>query len=154
MRKYLLSLFFSFTIFTFYAQDLDVRADIGNPSNVINDGFIDLEVTGGTPPYTYKWNNQDTPLNSKRAEGLVEGIPYNVIITDATGASTTRSYTVEADAITEHFNGTFAPIVEAMGGVLFWDPFSAIGVYDPVVYADVKNVPTPGWTANVEERFV
>src|SRR5690606_20621514 len=79
---------------------------------------------------------------------------YNVIITDATGASTTRSYTVDAEAITEHFNGTFAPIVATMGAVLFWDPFSAIGVYDPVVYADVKNVPTQGWTATVEDKFV
>ncbi len=154
MRKYILSLFFTFSIFSLFAQELDVQANIGNPTNVINDGFIDLNVTGGTPPYTYKWNNQGTPLTSPRAEGLVEGIPYNVIITDATGASTTRSYTVRAEAITEHFNGTFAPIVAAMGGVLFWDPFSAIGIYDPVVYADVKNVPTPGWTANVEDRFV
>ncbi|QED37671.1 amino acid carrier protein [Antarcticibacterium arcticum] len=154
MRKYILSLFFTFSIISLFAQDLDVKANIGNPSKIINDGFIDLDVTGGTPPYTYKWNNQGTSLNSKRAEGLVEGIPYNVIITDATGASTTRSYSVEAEAITEHFNGTFAPIVATMGAVLFWDPFSAIGVYDPVVYADVKNVPTPGWTANVEDRFV
>ncbi|MEP6262642.1 MAG: amino acid carrier protein [Gillisia sp.] len=154
MRKYLLSLFFSFSLISIFAQDLDVKANIGNPSKIINDGFIDLEVSGGTPPYTYKWNNQGTSLSSKRAEGLVEGIPYNVIITDATGASTTRSYTVDAEAITEHFNGTFAPIVATMGAVLFWDPFSAIGVYDPVVYADVKNVPTPGWTATVEDRFV
>lgn len=154
MRKYLLSLFFTFSIISLFAQDLDVQADIGNPSNVINDGFIDLKVTGGTEPYTYQWSNQSTPLTSPRAEGLVEGIPYNVLVTDATGASTTRSYTVKAEAITEHFNGTFAPIVAAMGGVLFWDPFSAIGVYDPVVYADLKNVPTPGWEANIEERFV
>ena len=154
MRKYLLSLFFSISVISLFAQDLDVKANIGNPSKIINDGFIDLDVTGGTPPYTYKWNNQGTSLSSQRAEGLVEGIPYNVIITDATGASTTRSYTVDAEAITEHFNGTFAPIVQTMGAVLFWDPFSAVGVYDPVVYADVKNVPTPGWTANVEDRFV
>ncbi len=154
MRKYLLSVFFLLFVVSVFAQELDVKANIGNPSRIINDGFVDLEVTGGTPPYSYKWSSQSTALTSPRAQGLVEGIPYSVIVTDAAGASTTRSYTVEAEAITEHFNGTFAPIVETMGAVLFWDLFSAIGIYDPVVYADLKNVPTPGWTAGIEERFV
>lgn len=154
MRKYLLSVFFSFSLLSVFAQGLDVKPTIGNPSKLINDGFIDLEVTGGTPPYNYKWDDQNTSLTSSRAQGLVEGISYNVVITDAEGTSTTRSYTVEAEAITEHFNGTFAPIVETMGAVLFWDLFSAIGIYDPVVYADVKNVPTPGWEAGIEDRFV
>jgi AGCS family alanine or glycine:cation symporter len=154
MSKYILSLFFCFSFITLFAQDLDVKANVGNPSKIINDGFIDLEVTGGNPPYSYMWSHQETSLTSPRAQGLIEGIPYNVIITDSQGASTTRSYKVEAEAITEIFNGTFAPIVETMGAVLFWDPFSAIGIYDPVVYADVKNVPTPGWTATVEDKFI
>ncbi|HSI69865.1 MAG TPA: amino acid carrier protein [Gillisia sp.] len=154
MRKYLLSLFFSFSILSLFAQELDVKANIGNPSNIINDGFIELEVTGGVPPYTYKWDDQGTALHSPRAQGLAEGVPVNVIITDAEGTSTTRSYKVEAQAITEHFNGSFKPIVASMEKVLFWDLFSAIGIYDPVVYADVKNVPTPGWTAGIEDRFI
>ncbi len=154
MRKYLLSLFFSFSLISLFAQELDVKADIGNPSNVINDGFIDLEVTGGTPPYTYKWNNQSTPLTSPRASGLIEGLPYTVFITDAAGNSTTRSYKVKAEAITEIFNSTFAPIVEKMGAILFWDPFSAVGIYDPIVYADVKRVAAPGWTPSLDAKFV
>lgn len=64
MRKYLLSLFFTFSVISFFAQELDVQADIGNPTNVINDGFIDLNVSGGTPPYTYQWSNQSTPMAS------------------------------------------------------------------------------------------
>ncbi len=153
MRKYLLSLFFSFSIVTLYAQELDVKAKIGNPSNLINDGFIDIEVEGGTPPYTYKWSDQSTSLTSERAEGLTEGTPYTVIITDSEGTSITESYTVEAEAITEHFNGIFAPIVDKMGAILFWDPFSAIGIYDPIAYAEIKAVPTPGWSADVEDKF-
>lgn len=154
MRKYLLSLLFSFSIISLFAQDLEVNAEMGNPSNLLNDGFIELEVGGGTPPYTYKWSNQETSLRSPRATGLVEGVPYYVVITDGAGNSTTRSYTVEAEAITEHFNGTFAPIVATMGGVLFWDPFAAIGIFDPVIYTEYKNVPTPGWEANIEDKFV
>lgn len=154
MRKYLLSAIFTFSLFSLYAQDLEIKANVGNPSNLINDGFIDLEVTGGTPPYTYKWDNQSTSLTSKRAEGLVEGVPYNVVITDAKGTSIERSYTVKAEAITEHFNGAFKPIVGHMEKVLFFDLFTAIGIYDPVVYADLKKVPTPGWVAGIEDRFI
>ncbi|HSM62645.1 MAG TPA: amino acid carrier protein [Gillisia sp.] len=154
MRKYLLSLLCSFSIFSLVAQELDVKAKVVNPTNLINDGFVELDVTGGTPPYTYKWSNQSTSLQSARSEGLVEGIPYTVIIQDSKGESTTREYKVKTEAITEVFNGFFKPIVDDMGAVLFWDPFTAIGVYDPVVYADVKNISVPGWTPAVEDRFV
>ncbi|MGB8704158.1 MAG: amino acid carrier protein [Gillisia sp.] len=154
MRKYLLSLALTLATFGLFAQELLVKADVGNPSNLLNDGFIDLQVTGGTPPYTYKWNNPATSLKSERATGLVEGVPYSVIITDSDGNSTTRTYTVKAQAITEIFNGTFKPIVDKMGAILFWDPFAALGVYDPVVYADSRKVPVPGWTADVNDKFV
>ncbi len=154
MRKYLLSSLLFFSLFSLFAQELEVEAKVGNPSKLINDGFIDLEVTGGTPPYTYKWDNQSTPLSSQRSEGLAEGIANTVIISDAAGASVTKSYTIKAEAITEHFNGTFIPLVASIETVLFWDLFSAIGIYDPVIYADLKNVPVTGWTPSVEDRFM
>ncbi|QYA25694.1 amino acid carrier protein [Gramella sp. MT6] len=154
MRKYLLSMFFLFSIFGLSAQELDVKAKVGNPSNVINNGFIELDVTGGTPPYQYKWSNQSTSLESNRTEGLTEGIAYSVVVTDSEGNSVEKSYTVDAEAITEHFNGTFAPIVASMGSVLFWDPFSAIGVYDPVVYADLKRVEAPEWDPQETSKFI
>ncbi|MFV8224700.1 amino acid carrier protein [Christiangramia aquimixticola] len=154
MRKYLLSMFFLFSIVGLSAQELDVKAKVGNPSNVINNGFIELDVTGGTPPYQYKWSNQETSLNSNRAEDLTEGVPYSVVVTDAAGNSVEKEFQVDAEAITEHFNGTFAPIVESMGSVLFWDPFSAIGIYDPVVYADVKRVEAPNWSATEDAKYV
>lgn len=137
-----------------YSQDLNITATIINPSNTINDGVIELEVEGGTPPYSFKWSNQNTPRSSKRSMGLVEGIPYTVIVTDAAGNSVTKVLTVESEAITEVFNGLMTPAVSALGAVLFWDPFAAVGIYDPVVYADVKLVPTPGWSADVNDKFI
>ena len=154
MRKYLLSFLFTVSIFTLSAQELEVDAETVNPTKIINDGYIELNVSGGTPPYLYKWSNPDTPLDSPRSEDLVEGVPYSVIITDAAGNTIEKEYKVEAEAITEHFNGTFAPIVESMGSVLFWDPFSAIGIYDPVVYADAKRVPAPGWVATEDAKYI
>lgn len=154
MRKYLLSMFFLFSLIGLQAQELDVKAQLGNASNVINNGFIDLEVSGGEPPYTYKWSNQSTPLTSSRAEDLTEGVPYTVTVTDSQGASVTKSFTIEAEAITEHFNGTFVPLVEGLSSFLFWDPFSAIGIYDPKVYSEKANTPIPGWVSGVEDRFL
>ena len=136
------------------AQELQVKETISNPSNQINDGVIRLEVSGGQPPYTYKWSNQGTPLTSARATGLVEGIPYEVEIFDAQGNTATRVYTVPTEAITEIFNGAMTPAVEALGSVLFWDPFAATGIYDPVVYTKSKRIPIPGWSPEVQDRYV
>ncbi|MDT7827828.1 amino acid carrier protein [Pricia sp. S334] len=154
MKNYLF-LCLALFAFTLDAQEgLRINEAVMNPSNQINDGAIDLQVLGGTPPYTYKWSNQSTPLTSNKAVGLTEGVPYTVTVTDASGASVTETYKVETQAITEVFNGVMTPAVAALETVLFWDPFAAIGIYDPVAYADVKLVSTPGWSANIEEKFV
>ena len=154
MRKSILSIFVLFCITVTNAQELDVKAKIGNVSNVINNGFIELEVSGGEPPYTYKWSDQNTSLTSPRAENLTEGIPYEVLITDSRGVASRQSFEVKAKAITEHFNGAFVPLVETMSSFLFWDPFTSFGLYDPKIYSEKKNVPIPHWHNAVEDRFV
>lgn len=45
------------------------------------------------------------------------------------------------------------PAVNAIGSVLFWDPFAAFGIHDPVMYAEQKNVGTPGWQAGIEQSL-
>ncbi|SHJ52294.1 amino acid carrier protein [Pseudozobellia thermophila] len=152
--KKLTLLFFMLLGLVANSQELTVKAKVLNPSNNINDGVIDLQVLGGTPPYSYKWSNQSTPLTSNKAMGLVEGVPYTVVVSDSKGDTVTKVYKVETSAITEIFNGTMTPAVKALGSVLFWDPFAAIGIYDPVAYADKKMVGTPGWSAEVNDRFV
>ncbi|MEJ2584091.1 MAG: amino acid carrier protein [Robiginitalea sp.] len=152
--KRIVSILLGFLGLAVTAQDLQVKETISNPSNRINDGVIHLEVSGGRPPYTYRWSNQSTPLSSDRATGLVEGIPYDVEIFDAQGNSVTRVYTVPTEAITEVFNGAMTPAVSALGSVLFWDPFAASGVYDPVVYTNSKRIPIPGWNPEINERYV
>jgi AGCS family alanine or glycine:cation symporter len=136
MRKIFFSLLALFFVAGINAQNLTVKETISNPSNEINDGVITLEVDGGVEPYKYKWSNQATPLKSNKSVGLVEGLAYTVTITDASGEQITKSYTVPSEAITEVFNGTMKPIVDGIGSVLFWDPFAAIGIYDPVIRND------------------
>jgi AGCS family alanine or glycine:cation symporter len=152
--KRLFSILLGFLGLAVTAQDLQVKETISNPSNRINDGVVRLEVSWGRPPYTYKWSNQSTPLSSNRATGLVEGVPYEVEIFDAQGNTVTRVYTVPTEAITEIFNGAMTPAVGALGSVLFWDPFAATGIYDPVVYTNSRRIAIPGWSPEVSERYV
>lgn len=163
MRKYLLCFLTSFLLITTFTQaqqnasegtnNLKVEAEIGNPTDLINDGYIELNVSGGTLPYRFKWSNQETSLDSNKAVNLAEGMQYEVVITDARDASIKKSYQVEVKSITEKFNSSFKPLVQAMGEVLFWDPFAAIGLYDPIIYADAKLVPVPGWHAKTDKTY-
>src|SRR5690554_6404949 len=136
------------------SQVLEVKERIGNASAKINDGFIELEVSGGVPPYTYKWSDQNTALDAAAAYGLMDGIPYHVEIRVSNGNSISRSYEIQPEKITEYFNSAAVPLVDKLGAFLFWDPFSAIDVYDPIVYADVKKVPISGWDPTVKDKFV
>jgi len=152
--KYFLFLLSFFALTTGFSQELTVVGKTYNVSDNINDGVIELTVDGGVEPYTYKWSNQETPLKSKSAQRLVEGIPYSVTVTDAAGISITKEFKVETESITEVFNGTMTPAVSALGSVLFWDPFAAIGIYDPVAYADVKLIGIPDWSNETQDKFV
>ncbi len=46
---------------------------------------------------------------------------------------------IEKRTVSQKIDDGFGPIVGGIAKVLFWDPFEAIGIYDPVVYKD--NVP-------------
>lgn len=154
MKKFLLSFFSIIIPFLAFAQEFEIVGETLNPSSAINDGVINLAVKGGVEPYTYRWNQQSTSLKSSQAVGLTEGVPYTVVVTDAVGASKTAVFTVDTEAITEVFNGLMTPAVSALGSILFWDPFAAVGVYDPVVYADVKQIGIPDWTNDIENKFI
>ncbi|GGG54457.1 amino acid carrier protein [Bizionia arctica] len=154
MKKILLLIFTIIIPLISFAQDFNIEGETYNTSKSINDGVIEVKVSGGQEPYTYRWSNQSTPLSSNRATGLTEGVSYSVLVTDAVGDSKTGVFTVKTEAITEVFNGTMTPAVSALGSILFWDPFEAMGVYDPVVYADSKQIGIPNWTNEVENKYV
>jgi AGCS family alanine or glycine:cation symporter len=154
VRNISLILFLMFTVSLTFAQDLQVEETLINPSVQINDGQIELKVSGGTPPYTFEWSDAETPLNSTKSSYLTEGIIHFVKVTDANGDSIEKSFEIKAESIVESFNGTFTPIVNSMGSVLFWDPFAAIGIYDPVVYTTEKLLFAPRWEPNTQNKFL
>ncbi len=129
------------------SSDFKVSLKLINPTREINDGVAQLEVKGGVAPYKYKWSKQSTALDSKESTGLTEGLDHSVKVTDANGNSLVKDFKIPATAITEVVNSKVQPAVDFLGGILFWDPFAAIGIYDPVVYASEKEIPVPGWNA-------
>ncbi len=42
----------------------------------------------------------------------------------------------EDDNLSTKIDHWFAPKVQWLGSILFWDPFSAVGIYDPVIYQE------------------
>jgi AGCS family alanine or glycine:cation symporter len=154
VRNISLILFLMFTVSLTFAQDLQVEETLINPSVQINDGQIELKVSGGTSPYTFEWSDAETPLNSTKSIYLTEGVIHSVKVTDANGDSVEKSFEIKPESIVESFNGTFKPIVNSMGSVLFWDPFAAIGIYDPVVYSKEKLLFAPRWEPNTQSKFL
>jgi AGCS family alanine or glycine:cation symporter len=77
---------------------------------------------------------------------LTEGSAFKVVVKDSQGTEIELKGKIPASSVEENINSLFKPIVKGMSSFLFWDPFSAIGIYDPVVYADLKNIKAPGWS--------
>jgi len=114
----------------------EVKANVVNASSEIQDGSIYLTVSGGEAPYRYYWSLKHVPLDFAVAEGIDEGTQVTVIVTDALNRSERISTMVPAESVSERLNSVFIPLVDLLSAILLWDPFSAIGIYDPVVYSN------------------
>lgn len=121
---------------------LDAEIIIYNDSEQIDDGRAEVQVNSGTPPYTYKWSNQETPLTSEMSSGLTEGVSFTVTVNDASGSTVDLKGKVPVTSTEERINSVFLPLVNVLYSVLFWDPFDFVGIYDPVVYADERRLYT------------
>ena len=72
-------------------------ASIQPETNNDQNGAIDVNVSGGTEPYTFKWSNEaGTPVSSEEdISGLSAGT-YTLIVTDANGCESTHVFTVQS----------------------------------------------------------
>jgi len=118
-------------------SQLEVEISLQNPSQEIGDATCTAAVTGGHGPYTYQWSKRDIPLESAICSSMIEGIPYNITVSDSLGNKALAEVLVPAVSIEEKLNTWFTPLVDALAMVLLWDPFAACGIYDPVVYDDL-----------------
>ena len=85
---------------TFILSQPDQISILGTVENVLcntgNDGSIQLQITGGTPPYTYHWNNGATTQN---LNNLVAG-NYTVTVTDANNCQSDANFEItQPDAL-------------------------------------------------------
>ncbi len=95
----------------------------GETCNGVEDGSIDLMVSGGTMPYTYEWSNDST---SQDISGLAAGV-YTVTVTDANNCTETITGTVlpgEEFEVTVA-NDTVCPTTPATPGTLTAVPTTA-----------------------------
>ena len=136
------------------SDEISISLELDNPSSEINNATALVNVTGGTPPYQYKWSNTSTSLRSHLATGLIEGMDHSVIVTDAEGNSVSKSFNIPAKSITEIFNSNVQPAVNFLGAILFWDPFATFGVYDPVVYITKDDIGLPRIKNTDQEYFL
>jgi len=123
------------TISSSYSGDeLRVEYTVENVSDDIKNANISLRVTGGVPPYQYKWSDQSIHLHSNYANNLTEGIETKVLVTDSSNDSIYLEILIPAYSSAEKINSWFIPLVSELKRILFWDPFAALGIYDPLVY--------------------
>lgn len=80
--------------------DLQITARTTNPICYQSDnGSIELQIIGGTTPYSYKWNNGTT---AKDLNNLKAGL-YTVIVTDMSGCTYTDNFILsEPEPLTVH----------------------------------------------------
>jgi len=79
------------------------------------DGAVDLTVTGGTTPYGYDWDNNET---SEDISALVAG-SYEVIVTDANGCMDSVTTTISTQvSIDEKGNVTMNVYPNPSNGII------------------------------------
>jgi|GEM_PF-4281413 len=67
-----------------------------------NNGLINIDIAGGTPPFTYDWVDLNVPNEPEDRQNLApNAIPYCITVTDANGCKLDRCFTItEPNAIT------------------------------------------------------
>lgn len=120
----------------FYSNE-NIKGDVG--SDDINDGVIKVKVTGGVSPYKYYWSDKNTDINSFYSHSLTEGVSHHLVVVDNNKDTLfDDDIFLEAKSTQEKINASFVPVVGFLDKIIFWDPFSSLGLYDNVIYDDNK----------------
>ncbi len=138
-----LLLILSFSFSAFSQNELTGKLETINPSPSINDGVVVAKIEGGTPPYRYYWSNAATPIVADTCKGNTEGATISLKVIDANDQEANFEAVVGAESGGENLNAAFTPLVGAMATVLFFDPFAALGIYDPKIKVKEAKIKAP-----------
>lgn len=125
-----------------------------NPSNILNDGIVKIDVSGNEAPYIYKWSLASASIYQDEVQGFVEGERFTVEIIDDNGKKSTFEKLFPAHFTEESINSNFKPVVDVVGKAIFWDPFAAIGIYDPTVIVHERDFIAPFWDGEKNEEMI
>jgi gliding motility-associated-like protein len=79
--------------------------------NGLNNGKIDLTVTGGTPPYSINWTKNNVPFSISEDLNNISGGVYAVTVTDLKGCVTSQTVTVTQPTAPITITGTPSTIL-------------------------------------------
>lgn len=102
-----------------------------------NDGAIDLTVTGGTPGFTYVWNNGAGSIEDPT--GLA-GNDYTVIVTDSEGCSATTTVTVDSQVGLDELTAAFKLFPNPTSGVFTIQPEQAFEGMTGTIYDNAGRI--------------
>lgn len=113
-------------------EDISVQSQVQHISCFgLNDGSLELDITGGVPPYSLLWNDG---ISEEDRTNLGPGI-YSVSITDNTGYNKSIDFEIlEPEPLDASVNmgsilcagGTTEVVIEATGGTA---PYSGVGTF-------------------------
>ena len=109
-----------------------------NPTDSINNANVRISVLKGAP-VKFKWGIKSSSLSDSVAFDLTEGVDYSVWVYNKKGDSLFVEFNVETSSVSEILNGIMTPWTAKLWAILAWDPFAAIGLYDPIVREDNGN---------------
>lgn len=139
---------------TILKNGFEVDITLKNPSNILNDGIAALDVSGNQAPYIYKWSLQSASIYQNSVQGFTEGDSVTVEIIDDNGVSAKISKFFPAHFTEESINSNFEPIVNFVGSGIFWDPFAAMGIYDPTIIVNERDFKSPLWNGESNKDLI
>ncbi|MFO7939481.1 MAG: FISUMP domain-containing protein [Bacteroidales bacterium] len=118
------------TISVLQPQPIDIQSRIKNLSGLRSkDGAIALKISGGTPPYSYKWSNgSEFPFIKDLASGS-----YTITITDQRNCDVSRTYNIYGRLV-DHRDSTVYRTIEIGDKVWMADNLN----YGKVITSDQK----------------
>lgn len=117
----------------FKSQSLSIKYQLINPSDKINNGEVIINVTGGVPPYSYRWSSQQTEDTCRVLRKVTEGVTCSVTVTDSVGNKLFQEFLIEPESLDEKINSGFSPIVAAIESVIMYDIFAGLNLYNPEI---------------------